>query len=283
MSDALASGREAKKRRSFGSRLASSPFFGALQTAQETAMLTGKVFKVAVKPPYSWVGDAVGETVINCKRCFIPLGISQMIWLIGFGVLNFGEVAGVLGVTDRAPGGVYVGFLREVSSWIMLMILAGVAGSALAADLGARKIREELDALAVLGVDMIRKLVVPRVVAMVFASLLLGLIGLFLSIMTYYILTPNFLEYTRSVYRESTYININPIDLYASFGKHALIGLVIGVVACQKGLSTKGGAEGVGRTVNQTVIISFVALWAINSLYNVAVLTLFPDLSVQRG
>jgi phospholipid/cholesterol/gamma-HCH transport system permease protein len=254
-----------------------------LQSAAESARLGVKVFGLAVRPPYNWFGEAISESNANFKRCIVPLAISQAIWLTGFGILNFGEVAGLIGAADRHPGGVFVGYVREVASWVTMMILAGVAGSALAADLGSRKIREELDALAVLGVDMTRKLIVPRVMAMIFSSIVLGLIGLLVAILTNYTLAPPFLEFPRATYRESTYLSITPLDLYASIVKHALIGLMLGLVACQKGLATKGGAEGVGRTVNQTVVVSFVGIWAINSLYNIAVLTLFPELSVQRG
>ncbi|MEA2170801.1 MAG: phospholipid/cholesterol/gamma-HCH transport system permease protein [Solirubrobacteraceae bacterium] len=264
-------------------RIESTPGFDMLRNAWETAQLGGKVLRAMFRRPFNWLPDVIYESDLNFRRCLIPLGVSQAIWLIGFGVLNFGEVAALLGVSDRDPGGVYVGFLREVSTWITMMIIAGAAGSALAADLGARKIREELDALSVLGVDMVRKLVVPRVLAMIIACVILGLLGLLISILTNYALYPNQEEFAPGVYRESTYLNINALDLYASIIKHAIIGAMIGLVACQKGLSTKGGAEGVGRTVNQTVIVTFVGIWAINSLYNIAVLTLFPELSVQKG
>jgi phospholipid/cholesterol/gamma-HCH transport system permease protein len=260
-----------------------SGLFEALKNARDTAMLAPKTIRLAVTPPYSWFSDALVEADTNIRRCMIPLAISQAIWIIGFGILNFGEVAYTLGVADRAPGGVFVGFTREVSTWITMMILAGIAGSALAADIGARKIREELDAMAVLGVDKFRTLILPRVMGMVYAALVLGLLGLLIPIATYYIITPDFLEYTPSVYRESTYLNMQPADLFSTFFKHAIMGFFIAMVACQRGLATKGGAEGVGLTVTQTVVVSFFGIWMFNSVYNIGFLTIFPDLLVLKG
>lgn len=261
----------------------SSPVYDSLRTARDTFMLGPKTLRLLFSRPFNWTADALVEADVNIRRCLIPLAISQAIWITGFGILNFGEVAYTLGVSDRAPGGVFVGFTREVSTWITMMILAGIAGSALAADIGARKIREELDAMDVLGVDKFRTLILPRVMGMVYAALVLGLLGLLIPIATYYAITPAFLEYTPSVYREGTYLNMQPADLFSTFFKHAVMGFFIAMVACQRGLATKGGAEGVGLTVTQTVVVSFFGIWMFNSVYNIAFLTLFPDLLVLKG
>jgi phospholipid/cholesterol/gamma-HCH transport system permease protein len=264
-------------------RIERSPVYGMLKTCRDMFMLGPRTLRLAVTPPYSWFPEAIAEANQSMRRCIIPLTISQAIWIIGFGVLNFGEVAYTLGVSDRAPGGVMVGYEREVSTWITMMIIAGIAGSALAADIGARKIREELDAMAVLGVDQFRTLIVPRVVAMVYVALVLGLIGLLVPIAAYYALTPAFLEFPSAVYRQSMYLNLQPIDLYSTFFKHAIMGFFIAVVACERGLATKGGAEGVGLAVTQTVVVSFFGIWAFNSVYNIGFLTIFPDLLVLKG
>jgi len=268
---------------SFAQRVGTSRVYGPLKTARDTAALAPKTLRLAATRPYSWVPDAIVEANQNMRRCIVPLAISQAIWIIGFGILNFGEVAYTLGVADRAPGGVMVGFTREVSTWITMMIIAGVAGSALTADLGARKIREELDAMAVLGVDQYRTLIVPRVMAMVYTCLVLGLLGLLIPLATYFTLTPSFLEFPTSVYRESTYLNLQPVDLLSTFFKHSLMGFFIAMVACQRGLATKGGAEGVGLAVTQTVVVTFFGIWMFNSVYNIGFLTLFPDLLVLKG
>ena len=76
---------------------------------------------------------------------------------------------------------------------------------------------------------------------------------------------------------------MNPYDLAAALIKHSILGFLIGVVACQKGLSARGGAEGVGRAVSETVVITFVAIWLINSLFNTAYLTVVPEALGLKG
>lgn len=265
-------------------RIRAVPGYGALKTTLETFVLGLRVLRLAARPPFSWFGDAVREADRYLRRCLIPLAISQAIWYYGFGVIIFAKVAVTLGIADRFPGGTYTGYVREVSTWITLMIFAGIAGSAVAADLGSRKIREELDALAVLGVDRLRTLIVPRVVAMIFCAVVLGYIGLLIPMGVVQLLaSPDAVGLTPEVFRASWYLDIHAMDLVSMAVKHTVMGFFLALVACQRGLATKGGAEGVGRTVTQTVVVSFFGIWLINSIYNLGYITLFPDLSLLRG
>jgi phospholipid/cholesterol/gamma-HCH transport system permease protein len=164
-----------------------------------------------------------------------------------------------------------------------MMIFAGVAGSAITADLGARRIRDELDALAVLGVDTIRSLVVPRVVGLGLIAPVLGLLSLAVTVGELYLLAPALLDVSRGSYVESLSLAIYPVDLIAFFVKFFLVGVVVGVVSSYKGLTTGGGAEGVGRAVNATVVITFFTLWALSVVFNTGYLSLFPEVTTQRG
>ena len=76
---------------------------------------------------------------------------------------------------------------------------------------------------------------------------------------------------------------IYPVDLIAFFVKFLLVGVVVGVVSSYKGLTTGGGAEGVGRAVNATVVITFFTLWALSVVFNTGYLSLFPEVTTQRG
>ena len=77
---------------------------------------------------------------------------------------------------------------------------------------------------------------------------------------------------------------IQPTDIYFTmFLKNAIIGVFVGIVACYKGLSSAPGAEGVGRAVNQTVVITFFWIWLFDVVFNLAYFTVFPEVSVLRG
>jgi phospholipid/cholesterol/gamma-HCH transport system permease protein len=253
------------------------------QSAGDMGALGVKTLRLAVRRPYSWVPDAIVEASQAFRRCLIPLSLSIAVFMIALSVIVFGNLLHMLGATDREGGGMWIAFSREVCVWISTMIFAGVAGSAVTADLGARKIREELDALSVLGVDKIRSLVVPRVLAMTVAAPVLGMLALTVSQGVNYAVAPSHIGFPPSVFHDSVVSNILPLDLYASVVKYTIIGFFVGVVSCHKGLSSKGGAEGVGLAVNQTVVISFFGIWLINSLFNLAYLTMFPATAILRG
>jgi phospholipid/cholesterol/gamma-HCH transport system permease protein len=254
-----------------------------VQSAGDMGALGVKTLRFAARRPYTWVPDTITEASQAFRRCIVPLTLSISVFMIALSVIVFGNLLHILGATDREGGGMWIAFSREVCVWISTMIFAGVAGSAITADLGARKIREELDALTVLGLDRVRSLVVPRVLAMTIAAPVLGMLALTISQGVNYAVAPGHIGFPRSVFRDSVVSNILPLDLYASIVKYAIIGFFVGVVSCHKGLASKGGAEGVGRAVNQTVVIAFFGIWLINSLFNLAYLTIFPETAILRG
>jgi phospholipid/cholesterol/gamma-HCH transport system permease protein len=259
------------------------PLYAQLRSAGDMGALAVQTVRVAVTPPFPWIRDAAVQVSTAFRSCLIPLAVSVSVYLLGFGVLMFGIVLTNLGVAEREAGGLYIAFSREVCTWITMMVFAGIVASAITADLGARRIREELDALAVLGVGRVRALVVPRVVATTVAAMALALISLLISQVVNYTAAPPHLGFSRAVFLDNVVHNIVPTDLYAALIKHAIIGFFVGIVACHKGLTSKGGAEGVGRAVNQTVVITFFGIWLFNSLFQLAFLTLFPQSSVLRG
>jgi phospholipid/cholesterol/gamma-HCH transport system permease protein len=260
------------------------PGYEPLKTAQGMGGLLLRTMRVAVRPPYSWWGDCVEQCAIGLRRCFMPLTLSITFFSIGVAMVTIGDILQTLGTVDRLGGGLMLGFLREVCFWITGMVFAGVVGAAVTADLGARKIREELDAVQVLGVDPVRSLVVPRVVALIIIAPILGVIAMIDSLITLYLLSPVLLKnLDPSVYLETSKDFMTIPDLWSMILKLMVTGLMVGVVACYKGLSTKGGAEGVGRAVNQSVVITFLGVWALNSLWNAVFLASFPTLAGLRG
>jgi phospholipid/cholesterol/gamma-HCH transport system permease protein len=239
--------------------------------------------RAAFTPPWPWLRDAIVQFSLYARRTLVPLTLSMVAFTVGYSIFFFLAFLDAVGAVDRQPGGGFIAMVRVTAVWISTMIFAGVAGSYVCADLGARKIRDELDALSVLGVDRIRSLVAPRVVAMTALAPLIGLIGLFAAMTSTYLVTPSLSGFSRAVFRDSIAHSVIPADLIAFEFKLLIVGLFVGVVSCYKGLSSSGGTEGVGRAVNETVVVTFFGIWLINSLFNLGYLTLFPDSSVLRG
>jgi phospholipid/cholesterol/gamma-HCH transport system permease protein len=256
----------------------------ALESAGGMGALAARTVRIAARPPFGWVRSATVEASIGIRRALIPLAISHAAYLIGFGIILFGLILTNLGVVEREAGAMFTIWAREIATWITAMIFAGIVGSAVTADLGARRIREELDALAVLGVDQVRSLVVPRVMATTLIAPVLALISLLMVVVINYVVAPAHLVYTHGVFQDNLAQSIFPADLIAPMViKNTVIGFFVGVVACHKGLTCKLGAEGVGRAVNQTVVITFFGIWMFNSFFNLAYLSLFPNAAVFHG
>jgi phospholipid/cholesterol/gamma-HCH transport system permease protein len=267
----------------FGLALEGLGMYSALREAGDTGALGVRALRAAVRPPFNWIPDAISETAGIFRRCLVPLVVSMTVWLIGVEVIVFGSLLKGLGVADRFPGGAALGCLREPATWVTMMVFAGVAGSAVTADLGARKAREELDALDVLAIDRIRLLVLPRLFGMTFAAVILSMVGFLVVNVVNFSLAPAYLHFPSGIYGPGVRLTILSVDIYATIVKHLIMGFFVGLIACQRGLSCEMGAEGVGKAVNQTVVITFFGIWLINSFFNLAFLTLFPDASVFRG
>ncbi|MCZ4618691.1 MULTISPECIES: MlaE family ABC transporter permease [Rhodococcus] len=171
-----------------------------------------------------------------------------------------------IGAIDLSGAGAGVAVIREIGPVVTVLVVAGAGATAICADLGSRTIREEIDAMRVLGIDPLQRLVVPRVIASTVVALFLnglvtavGLVG----------------GYLYAVYLQGAtpgqFITAIPIltglpDLMISEMKAAVFGFLAGLVACHLGLNAKGGPKGVGDAVNQTVVFSFLLLFLSNAI-----------------
>jgi phospholipid/cholesterol/gamma-HCH transport system permease protein len=261
------------------------PGYPRIRAAGGMGDLLVQVVRQAVTRPFSWRDDCIAAAASAIRRSIVPLAFSASAFTFGLAVIFFAGIVNRLGTLDRTGGAFQVGFSREVAVWVGGMIIAGVVGSSMTADLGARKIRDELDALAVLGVDRIRSLVIPRVVGLVVAAPILGLMSLLICQSSAYFamlfVFPDGL--TGAAYLESYWAFVYPADIFNFLLKYVVFGAFIGIVACYKGLNAAGGTEGVGRAVNECVLITFFGVWLIHTLMNLAFLSVFPDVLVLRG
>jgi phospholipid/cholesterol/gamma-HCH transport system permease protein len=264
----------------------SIPLYERLRRAGEMGRLSLAVIRAMFSPPFWWIPECISETSIALRRCFVPAVLAMTAFGIGLACDFFGGIVKTLGIADRLGGGIGIGFLREPGVWVAIMILAGVAGSSMCADLGARKIREELEALKVLGVPDMRGLILPRVVALTLVGPLLGTITVFVAWFSTYLAVP--IAFHAATVTPAAFITtfkafVSPLDLINFVVKLTLAGFLVGVVSCYKGITSSGGSEGVGRAVNEAVLISFFGVWMINILFNTMFLSLFPQVSILKG
>src|SRR5438874_9706915 len=146
------------------------PTKNLLEQVGDMMILTGKTIMSALRPPYPYGGEFVIQFIFALRLCWFPLLVSTVAFGYGAPGLQAGNFLVLFGSLDRLGGFFVLASVREFAPFVTAVILAGVAGTAITADLGARKIREELDALQVLGVDPIKNLVVPRFLALMLVT-----------------------------------------------------------------------------------------------------------------
>lgn len=239
--------------------------------------LTAQTMRAAAVPPYPWVDEFLQESVILLRRALIPtfFGVLALTW--GAGGIQGGNLLSIFGAVDRLGAFFATLSTREAGPWATGMIVAGVAGTAVCADLGARKVREELDALAVLGLDPIKTLVVPRFLALGVLTAMTNLLAIAVALVGGWFAAVVMFGESTAGYVSTMALNFTLPDLLGSVIKTSFFGFVVAVVCCYKGLNVKGGSVGVGQAVNQAVVIAFVAIWAFNFMFTATLLAAFPE------
>ena len=174
-------------------------------------------------------------------------------------------------------GASVIAVVREAGPIVTALIIAGAAGSAICADLGARKIRDEIDAMEVLAVDPLHRLVVPRVAAIAVVSVLLNGLVSVVGVAGGYFFSVVVQHGTPGPYFASFTALAQTSDLFQAELKALVFGLVAGLMASYKGLNAKGGPKGVGDAVNQSVVFTFMLLFAINFVASLLYQQLVPQ------
>jgi len=257
------------------------PTKNLLEEVGDMMILTGKTVVSAIRPPYPYGGEFISQFLFALKLCWFPLLISTIAISYGAPGLQAGNFLVLFGAIDRLGGFFVLTSIREFGPSVTAIILAGVAGTAITADLGARKIREELDALQVLGVDPIKNLVVPRFLALMLVTGLFDVFAVFFGIFAGLLAT--ILNHAPlGGFWATFFSNASTTDLWGSVLKCTMFGAIIAIVCCYKGMTASGGAEGVGRSVNQAVVIAFLGVFAFNYVFTQTLLATHPEITVIR-
>lgn len=179
-------------------------------------------------------------------------------------VFTFNILLVEFGAADYSGTGAAYGTVTQIGPVVTVLVVSGAGATAMCADLGARTIREELDALRVMGVNPIQALVVPRVLAATVVATLLSSVVILVGLIGSFIFSVFIQHVTPGSFVSGLTVITGAADVVISLIKSTLFGLAAGLIACYQGTSVGGGPAGVGNAVNETVVYTFVALFAIN-------------------
>jgi phospholipid/cholesterol/gamma-HCH transport system permease protein len=221
-------------------------------------VLTGK----ALVRPFQW-REFILQGWFLMRVAFLPtIAVSIPLTVLLIFTLNI--LLREFGAADISGAGAAIGAVTQLGPLTTVLVVAGAGSTAICADLGARTIREEIDAMEVLGIDPIHRLVVPRVVAAtVIATLLNGLV-ITVGLVGGYLFGVYLQNVSPGAYLSSLTLITGLPEVLIATVKAAVFGLIAGLVGCYRGLTTGGGSKGLGTAVNETVVLCVVALYAVN-------------------
>ncbi|ORB32269.1 MlaE family ABC transporter permease [Mycolicibacterium parafortuitum] len=198
----------------------------------------------------------------------IPIGVTLQI--------QFALLAGQVGATSLAGAASGMAVIRQGAPLVAALLMASAVGSAICADLGSRTIRDEVDALEVMGISAIRRLVVPRLAAAVVVGVSLTGLVCFIGFLAGYLFN-TFAQDGAPGSFVSTFASFATVgDLVLTLIKAVVFAAIVVIVACDKGLTTQGGPAGVANSVNATVVASIVLLMITNVVFTQMYVLLFP-------
>ncbi|MCV7194500.1 MlaE family ABC transporter permease [Mycolicibacterium brumae] len=193
--------------------------------------------------------------------------------------IQFSLLAGQLGATALAGAANGLAVIKQGAPLVAAILMAAAVGSATSADLGSRTIREEIDAMEVMGVSAIRRLVVPRLAASVVVAIALTGFTCFIGFLAGYAFTVILQGGTPGSYT-STFSSFATVeDLALTLFKAFVFGVIVAIVSCYKGMHANGGPAGVANSVNAAVVQSILLLLLANTLISQMYIVLFPKTS----
>jgi phospholipid/cholesterol/gamma-HCH transport system permease protein len=163
-------------------------------------------------------------------------------------------------IQNEAGRSVATSIVRELGPVLSALMVSGRIGSAISAELGSMVVSQQIDAMRALGTDPTRKLVTPRLLALIFMLPLLTIAADIFGIIGGGIVATSLFNQDMNVFITSVRNGITTEDLVGGIIKPLFFGLIIGSIACYKGLSTTGGTVGVGRSTTSAVVLSSIVV-----------------------
>jgi phospholipid/cholesterol/gamma-HCH transport system permease protein len=222
-------------------------------------VLTGKAL---LRPPFQW-REFIAQSWFLIRVAFLPtMAVSVPVTVLF--IFTFNILLLQVGAADISGAGAGVAVVTQIGPIVTVLVVAGAGATAICADLGARTIREEIDAMEVLGIDPIHRLVLPRVLAAGLVAMMLNGLVSMVGLVGGYLFGVYLQNVSGGAYLATLTLITGLPEVVIATIKAATFGLIAGLIGCYRGLTVRGGAKGLGTAVNETVVMAVVALYAVN-------------------
>jgi phospholipid/cholesterol/gamma-HCH transport system permease protein len=190
--------------------------------------------------------------------------IGMILALIGGNVLR--SIA--VGFTEYVGNLMSIGIVLELGPLLTAIIMTGYIGAALAAEIGTMVVTEEVSALKTSGLEPVRVLVAPRLLATILMIPCVTVLGNVVGILGGWIVATRLLDISTVVYFDRAWTQLSREDVWHGLQKSLVFGAIIGSIGCYQGFHVKGGAEGVGRATTQAVVSCIMFVIAADAILN---------------
>ncbi|PIE05814.1 MAG: transporter [Sorangium cellulosum] len=224
----------------------------------EFTLMTGRVVRALFTPPFDFRAivyqvESVGVksvSIASVTAVFIGMvmAVQFAISLQKFGAMEY---------TGRVIG---LSFSRELAPTLTAVIVGGRVGAGMAAEVGSMAVTEQIDAIRALGADPIKKLVLPRVIALIFGMPVLAMLSLIFGFTGAMAVISAQFNIPAAFFFRSALDSVRMNDFLSGILKCPVFGAIIALVGCYSGLTTTGGTEGVGQATTRTVVVVSISI-----------------------
>lgn len=231
-------------------------FKSFVQKTGEIAFLTGQAFVALLKPPYE-----IGSWVRQMEQIGVrSLGVAGITTIFTGMVLALQTALSLpsLGIKYYIGSVVSKSLVRELGPVLTALIVGGRIGAGMTAEIGTMKVTEQIDALRSMAADPVKKLVVPKLIATLVMLPALTVIGDALGILGGLVVATTTLGLPPGLYLNDVFDSLTLGDVASGICKSFFFAYFIAIVGCYNGLTTQGGADGVGRATTNTVVLAAI-------------------------
>ena len=207
-------------------------------------------------------------------RNFYKMGV-RSVGIVSFTALFVGAIMVIqiaplvvrFSATEIIGWGAGFAMLREVGPLLIALMFSGRVGANNTAELGTMVVTEQLDALRALSIDPLTYLILPRVISMVVMLFVLTIFGDLVALVGAIMSAKALLDVDAAIFLNSFFEMLSHWDFLQSLFKATAFGVMIALTSCHFGLSTKGGAPGVGRSVNAAVVAAAIGIFVMDYFF----------------
>lgn len=235
-----------------------------LHSVGSVTLFAGRALLAAVRPP--WFAGQLVSQLFRIGFLSLPVVGLTAVFTGAALAMNIYTGGARFNAESFVPNIVALGIVRELGPVIAALMLAGRVSSGIAAEIGAMRATEQIDALHTLATDPMRYLIAPRVLAGVFVLPMLVFIADVIGVLGGFLVSTGTLGFDTTVYVRNTVDILEPFDVISGLVKAAVFGFLLTLMGCYHGYHAQGGAQGVGRAATNAVVSAAVLIFSANFL-----------------